>query len=210
MIRIIGGIYKGRRLKLVPSAAVRPMQDKIKGALFNIVQDRLAGSVCLDGFSGTGSVGLEALSRGAKTVVFVDEFYPSIKVIRTNVGRCGAEDKAVILHREFNRAVIDLAKKDVRFDVIFLDPPYRLLEERNPLRVIRKRGVLKPGGLIVLRHYFKIKPKAGDFPLDRRVALGDDVLSFFVHPEADEQEPKPLKSAPPRARSPKKSNTDVI
>jgi 16S rRNA (guanine(966)-N(2))-methyltransferase RsmD len=179
MIRIISGIYKGRRLKLVPSTSVRPMQDKVKGALFNIVGDRLHGSVCLDGFAGTGSVGLEALSRGADTCVFVDEFYPSIKVIKQNVAKCGAEEKSVVIHKEFNRAVIDLAKQGVRFDVIFLDPPYRLLEERNPLKVIRKRGLLKPGGLIVLRHYFKIKPKLGDFTLDRRVKLGDDILALF-------------------------------
>jgi 16S rRNA (guanine(966)-N(2))-methyltransferase RsmD len=179
MIRIITGIYKGRRLKLVPSASVRPMQDKVKGALFNILGDRVRGAVCLDGFAGTGSIGLEALSRGAATCVFVDEFYPSIKVINQNVAKCEAEEKAVVLHREFNRAVIDLAKQGVRFDIIFLDPPYRLLEERNPLKVIRKRGLLKPGGLIVLRHFFKIKPKLGDFKLERRVALGDDILLLF-------------------------------
>ena len=185
MIRIITGIYKGRRLKMVPSTSVRPMQDKVKGALFSIVRDRLRGSVCLDGFSGTGSVGLEALSRGAERVVFVDEFYPSVKAIRLNVAKCGAEEKSVVLLREFNRAVIDLAKKGVRFDLIFLDPPYKLLEERNPLRVIRKRGILKPGGLIVLRHYFKIKPKLGDFKLERRVALGDDILCLFVPQEGE-------------------------
>jgi 16S rRNA (guanine(966)-N(2))-methyltransferase RsmD len=179
MIRIISGIYKGRRLKLVPSDAVRPMQDKVKGVLFSIIGDRLPGSVCLDGFSGTGSVGLEALSRGAERCVFVDELYPSIKVIRHNIAKCGAEEKSVVLHREFNRAVIDLAKQGVRFDVIFLDPPYRLLEERNPLKVIRKRGLLKPGGLIVLRHHFKVKPKLGDFKLERRVVSGDDVLALF-------------------------------
>lgn len=179
MIRIISGIYKGRRLKLVSSASVRPMQDKVKGALFSIIGDRLQGSVCLDGFAGTGSIGLEALSRGAERCVFVDEFYPANKIIKANVAKCGAEEKSVVLHREFNRAVIDLAKQGVRFDVIFLDPPYRLLEERNPLKVIRKRGLLKPGGLIVLRHYFKIKPKLGDFKLERRVKLGDDVLALF-------------------------------
>ncbi len=186
MIRIISGLYKGRRLKLVPSASVRPMQDKVKGALFSIIADRLSGSVCLDGFSGTGSVGLEALSRGAARCVFVDEFYPSVKVIKQNVAKCGAEEKSVVVHKEFNRAVIDLSKQGVRFDLIFLDPPYRLLEERNPLKVIRKRGVLKPGGLIVLRHYFKIRPKLGDFKLERRVTLGDDVLALFstAAPEA--------------------------
>jgi len=126
--------------------------------------------------------------------VVVDEFYPSVKAIRLNVAKCGAEEKAVVLHREFNRAVIDLAKKGVRFDLIFLDPPYRLLEERNPLRVIRKRGILKPDGLIVLRHYFKVKPKLGDFKLERRVALGDDVLCLFV-PAAGEAGGEPVPGA---------------
>jgi len=187
MIRIISGIYKGRRLKFVRSPLVRPMQDKVKSALFNIIQERLKGGVCLDGFAGTGSVGLEALSRGASRAVFVDEFYPSIQAIRTNIARCGAEEQSVVLHREFNRAVIDLAKKRVCFDLIFLDPPYKLLEERNPLRVIRKRGVLAPGGVIVIRHYFKTKFRPEDFHLERRVELGDDILSFYVHP------PKPGK-----------------
>lgn len=185
MIRIISGIYKGRRLKLVSSDTVRPMQDKVKGALFNILGDRVRGAVCLDGFSGTGSVGLEALSRGADRCVFVDEFYPSIKVIKQNVAKCEADEKAVVLHREFNRAAIDLAKQGVRFDLVFLDPPYRLLEERNPLKVLRKRGLLKPGGLIVMRHYYRIKPKLGDFELDRRVRLGDDVLLLFSAPPAE-------------------------
>jgi len=196
MIRIISGIYKGRRLKLVPSVSVRPIQDKVKGALFNIIQDRVAGSGCLDGFAGTGSIGLEALSRGAETVVFVDEFYPAIKVIRANVEKCGAADKAIVLHREFNRAVIDLARRRVRFDLVFLDPPYKLLAQRNPLRVIRRRGILKPGGTIVLRHHFKIQPRTDDFPVERRVRLGDDVLLFFSHPGPAEGKAGPGKGRP--------------
>jgi len=203
MIRIITGIYKGRRLKLVSSTSVRPMQDKVKGALFSILGDRLRGAVCLDGFSGTGSIGLEALSRGAAKCVFVDEFQPSVKVILQNVAKCGAEETSVVLHREFNRAVIDLAKQGVRFDVIFLDPPYRLLEERNPLRVIRKRGLLKPDGLIVLRHFFKIKPRLGDFKLERRVTLGDDVLALFspLPPETAGSPETPKPRLPGAARS---------
>jgi 16S rRNA (guanine966-N2)-methyltransferase len=184
MIRIISGSYKGRRLKLVPSASVRPMQDKVKGALFNILGDRVKGAVCLDGFAGTGSIGLEALSRGAARCVFVDELYPAVKALRQNVETCGAGEKAVVLHREFNRAVIDLAKQGVRFDLVFLDPPYRLLEERNPLRVLRKRDAVRPGGLVVLRHYYRIKPRLGDFRLERRAELGDDVIAFFVRDEA--------------------------
>jgi 16S rRNA (guanine966-N2)-methyltransferase len=204
MIRIIGGIYKGRRLKLVPSPSVRPMQDKVKGALFNILGDRVKDAVCLDGFAGTGSIGLEALSRGAARCVFVDEFYPSIKVIRQNVETCGAGESSVVLHREFNRAVIDLAKQGVRFDLVFLDPPYGLLEERNPLRVLRKRGVVKPGGLVVLRHYYRVKPRLGDFTLARRTKLGDDVLALFVNGAGGDDDAKTRQARLPQApRSPK-------
>ena len=203
MIRVISGIYKGRRLKLVPSVSVRPMQDKVKGAVFNILGDRVKGAVCLDGFAGTGSIGLEALSRGAERCVFVDEFYPSVKTIRQNVATCGADDRSVVLHREFNRAVIDLAKKGVRFDVVFLDPPYRLLEERNPLRVLRKRDAVKPGGLVVLRHYYRIKPRLGDFKLARRTKLGDDVILLFVREDAAAAAPGPGQAAAGAAGTPK-------
>jgi len=183
MLRVIGGAYKGRRLKLVRGPETRPMQDKVKGALFNILGDLVTDAMCLDGFAGTGSVGLEALSRGAARAVFVEESPAAIKVLRQNIARCGADDKAVVMAREFNRAVIQLAKEKVGFDLVFLDPPYRLLEERNPLKVIRKRGVLKPGGLLVLRRHRKVKPAFKEFRLEREVALGDDVLAFFVHPD---------------------------
>lgn len=187
MIRIISGRYKGRRLKKVSGLAVRPMQDKVKGALFNILQDKLKGALCLDGFAGTGSIGLEALSRGASRVVFVDESFAAVQVIKSNVAKCGAEEYALVIHREFNRAIIDLGKKKVQFDIIILDPPYKLLETRNPLRVIRKRNVCKPGGLIVLRHYYKIIPSLKDFALQRTVDVGDDILSFFVPAEQEDE-----------------------
>lgn len=180
MIRVIGGIHKGRRLKFIRSPLVRPMPDKLKGALFNIIQEKVKGSWFLDGFAGTGSVGIEALSRGAERVVFVDEYHPAVKVIQVNVDRCGADDKSLVIQKEFNRAVIDLAKDAVEFDIVFLDPPYSLLETRNPLKVVRKRGVLKKDGWLILRHYHRIPPKPEGFLLQHSVRIGDDVLSFFV------------------------------
>jgi len=179
MIRVISGIYKGKRLKKVRSLLVRPMPDKLKEALFNIIQEEVRGSAFLDGFAGTGSVGIEALSRGAESVVFVDDYYPAIKVIKINLAKCGAEDKARIIYKDFNRAVIQLAKENFKFDLIFLDPPYKLLEERNPLKVIKKREILKPEGKIILRRYFKTRFEAKYFNLDREVTIGDDTLAFF-------------------------------
>lgn len=179
MIRVIAGNYKGKRLKRVPSTATRPMPHKLRESLFNIIQDKVPGSLFLDGFAGTGSVGIEALSRGARTSVFIDEFYTAIKIIRINVDKCDAEDKARIVHKEFNRAIIQMAKENAIFDLIFLDPPYKLLDERNPLKVILKRDVLKTDGMIILRHFYKTRFDAKYFKLKRQVFLGDDCLSFY-------------------------------
>jgi len=176
---VIGGRYKGKKLKRVPSLEVRPMPDKLKESLFSVIQSDVKNSVCLDGFAGTGSVGIEALSRGAQVVVFIDEFYPAIKVIKSNLANCKAEDKARVIHKEFNRAVIQLAKEEAKFDLIFLDPPYRLLDERNPLKVIRKREILKEDGTIILRHHFKTKFMGKFFKVLRRIEIGDDVIVFF-------------------------------
>lgn len=180
MIRVIGGKYKGKRLKKVLGDVVRPMPDKLKESLFNIIQDDVRGSVFLDGFAGTGSVGLEALSRGAERIVFIEEYFPAVKVIKTNVAKCEAEDRVRIMRKEFNRAVIQLSKQKAKFDLIFLDPPYKLIEERNPLKIISKREILAEGGKIILRHFYKTKFEAKFFVLQRQVTLGDDTLAFYM------------------------------
>jgi 16S rRNA (guanine(966)-N(2))-methyltransferase RsmD len=185
MIRVISGIYRGKRLKKVDDPRVRPMPDKLKTALFNILRGQLPGTVVLDGFSGTGSIGIEALSAGAAEVVFIEHLPAALSVLRHNIAKLEAAEKTRVVAMEFNRAVILLAGENFRFDVIFLDPPYRLLDERNPLKVIKKRDLLAPGGLIVLRHHFKTKFEAKYFALKRRTTLGDDTLSFYGQPGGD-------------------------
>lgn len=179
MIRVIGGLYRGKRLRRVPSTTVRPMPDKLKEALLSILQKKIHNSIFLDGYAGTGSVGIEALSRGAKLAVFIDEYHSSVKTIRANLQKCDAEGKARIIEKEFNRAVIQLSEEKKIFDIVFLDPPYRLLEERNPLKVIKKRGILSEDGTVILRRHFKTKFDSKFFTLERRIRIGDDVLSFY-------------------------------
>lgn len=179
MIRVIGGKYKGKRLKKVPGTVVRTMPDKLKESLFSIIQEDVRGSVFLDGFAGSGSVGIEALSRGAEKAVLIDEYYPAIKVIKTNIAKVDAEESVRIFHKEFNRGVIQLSNEKMKFDMIFLDPPYRLLEERNPLKVIKKREILAENGKIILRKFYKTKFEGKFFDLERQVRLGDDTLLFY-------------------------------
>lgn len=179
MIRVVAGLYKGKRLKRVPSPQVRPMPQKLKESLFSMIQEDLPGSLVLDGFAGTGSIGIEALSRGARTAVFLEEFYPAVQAIRENVARCGAEEGARIVHREFNRGVIQLAEEGARFDLIFLDPPYLLLNERDPLKVISKRDILAENGTIILRHFFKTDFDSKYYRRKKCITRGDDMLVFY-------------------------------
>ncbi len=179
MIRVIGGKYKGKRLRRVPSPSVRPMPDKLKESLLSILLEEIRDSIFLDGFAGTGSVGIEALSRGAKYVVFIDQYHSSVKTIRANLQKCDAEGKARIIEKEFNRAVIQLAQEKKKFDIVFLDPPYVLLEERNPLKVIKKRNILDEKGTIILRRHFKTKFNSKYYELQLQTRIGDDILSFY-------------------------------
>ncbi len=188
MIRVIGGRYRGKRLRRVPSASVRPMPDKLKESLLNILQEKVIDSIFLDGFAGTGSVGIEALSRGARCVVFIDHYSSSVKTIRVNLQKCDAESEARIIEKEFNRAVIQLAQEKKKFDIVFLDPPYALLEERNPLKVIKKRDILSPEGTLILRRHFKTKFKSKYFKLERQTRIGDDILSFHINTEHQEEQ----------------------
>ncbi|MHB8053897.1 MAG: 16S rRNA (guanine(966)-N(2))-methyltransferase RsmD [Candidatus Aminicenantales bacterium] len=182
MIRVISGIYKGKRLRKVPSPLVRPYPDKLKTALFNILREDLPGLKVLDGFAGTGSIGIEALSNGASFAVFVEILPKAVATLRHNLAKLEAEDRARIVAMEFNRAVIQLAGEGARFDLIFLDPPYRLLEERNPLKVIYKRGLLAAGGRIVLRRHHKTRFEGRYFDLERQIRLGDDTICFYRNP----------------------------
>jgi len=166
---------------MVRDPRIRPMPAKLKESLFNLLQEKVKEADCLDGFAGSGAVGLEALSRGAATVVFIEEFGPAVKIINQNIERCGFQDKTRVLAAEFNRGVIRLSKEKKRFDIIFIDPPYALLLERNPLKVVKKRGLLKPNGIIVLRHFNKINPDLRFFERFRLLRSGDDVISFFRH-----------------------------
>ncbi len=185
---------------------VRPMPAKLKEALFNILQDRVKGADCLDGFAGSGAVGLEALSRGAASVVFLEAYPAAAKIIRQNIERLGVEAQTRVLLEEFNRGVIRLAKEKKQFDLIFIDPPYELLKERNPLKAVKKRGILKPGGIILLRHFDKIQPDLRFFERFRLLRCGDDVVSFFREPEGMAGEGDLEKPPRRRAKKPDKNS----
>src|SRR5512147_404851 len=123
-MRITGGTGRGRRLKVPAGPRVRPTSDKVKQALFNIIGSRIEGATFLDLFAGAGGIGIEALSRGAGRVAFVDDSRESLKIIRSNVEQAGFADHRALL--VFSKVESFLKKPSGPYDFIFLDPPYAM------------------------------------------------------------------------------------
>jgi 16S rRNA (guanine966-N2)-methyltransferase len=182
MIRISSGLYKGRVLRGGKSPLIRPTMSKVKLTFFDILQNEVKEKIFLDGFAGSGNIGIEALSRGAEYVVFIDDLPEAAGVIRHNAEKIGiAHDYYRVICGDFNRSIIALAKDGFQFDLVYLDPPYAMLEYANPLKVIHKRGVLKRDGLIVLERPGQLRFATPYFRLRRSVRIGRERLDFFVH-----------------------------
>ncbi|WPP39907.1 16S rRNA (guanine(966)-N(2))-methyltransferase RsmD [Paenibacillus hunanensis] len=149
-MRVISGSAKGRPLKAVPGNGTRPTTDKVKEAMFSIIGPYFDGGHVLDLFAGTGGLGIEALSRGMEHGVFIDMEYKSIEVIKSNVQSARLTEQAEIYRNEAGRALKVLQKREATFDLVFLDPPYRMKNGIELMQEMHERGLLNPGATIVL------------------------------------------------------------
>ncbi|MDR0570683.1 MAG: 16S rRNA (guanine(966)-N(2))-methyltransferase RsmD [Clostridiales Family XIII bacterium] len=148
-MRIIAGELKGRKLHSPSGDRIRPTSDKVKGAIFSMIGAYVGEAAVLDVFSGSGNLGLEALSRGASRCRFCDNSRESVALIKKNVAVCGVESRAEVFLGDFRKA---LSEPGSRADVIFLDPPYREGHYPECMALIRDKGTLKSGGIVVAEH----------------------------------------------------------
>lgn len=148
-MRIIAGEYKGRRLETPPDHSIRPTTDKVKEALFSILAEQIWGSKVLDLFSGTGNLGIEALSRGAELCVFSDNSRDSLRLIKGNIAHCKAQDGARVVAGDFKKILMNLEEP---FDIILLDPPYGKGYLEPCFELIREHALLAEDGVIVAEH----------------------------------------------------------
>jgi 16S rRNA (guanine(966)-N(2))-methyltransferase RsmD len=149
-IRVIAGKAKGRKLKMVPGTSTRPIGDRVKEALFNILGSDIIDASFLDLFAGTGSVGIEALSRGAGSCTFVDLDRKSIQIIHENLSHCGFSDGAAVLQRDAF-AYLD-GPVQTTFDMIFIGPPqYKGLWEKSLHQLDQKSGWINPDGTVIVQ-----------------------------------------------------------
>ncbi len=175
-MRIISGTYGGRSLKAPPGAATRPTSDRVREALFSILGDRVPDARVLDLFAGSGALGLEALSRGADSVTFVDDAAPAIRAVKANLTALDAA--ATVRQTDALRFLAAASGNGGQYDLIFLDPPYRHAERlARPLSEALP-AVLAPGAVAVAESDRRA-PLALDLPLHDERRYGDTLIRIY-------------------------------
>jgi 16S rRNA (guanine966-N2)-methyltransferase len=149
-MRIISGIYRGRNLKTLPTLDTRPTKDMVKGAIFSIIQFEIVNARVLDLFAGSGSIGIEALSRGAKSVVFNDKNRAAYNLINYNLESLKIkEDNYQLLNLDYKLVLAQMQNEKMKFDFIYLDPPYKLKIIDELIIQILKLELLSKSGVIM-------------------------------------------------------------
>ena len=151
-MRVIAGNLKGQNLKAVPGMATRPTTDKVKEAVFQVIGPFFEGGKVLDLFAGSGSLGIEALSRGMDTAVFVDKQAKAIHIIRENLKAVKMEERSEVFRADAHRALKAAAKRSIVFDLILLDPPYKKLNYEELFNEISENKLIKQNGVIYCEH----------------------------------------------------------
>lgn len=187
-MRVVAGKFKGRRLKTIKGSEVRPTADRVKESVFRILGERIADADFLDLCAGTGNVGLEALSQGARSATFVDSNHHCIRVIESNLEMCGfdrRQPQVQLIHLDARKALARLGRRKAKFDLIYFDPPYVSKIYEPCLRQIAGANLLASVGMMVVEHR-KIREAnwteslmLEELILSRQERYGDTMVSFY-------------------------------
>ena len=185
-MRVISGKFKGKNLSFVSNEELRPTANMVRQALFTKLQFEISGKKFLDLFAGSGAIGIEALSRGAGRVVFVDKSPLAINIIKQNISNTITGNRQFeVVHSDFKRALETFFEK---FDFIFLDPPYKSNFYLEAASLILKNNLLSNGGMLICEHEAKSPFEISGFKVISRKKYGTKMLSYFMK-EEDSQLP---------------------
>ncbi len=185
-MRVIAGKYRSRPLRSLRGMDLRPTADRLRETLFNVLTAAnpaaLEGTVWLDLFAGTGAVGIEALSRGASSVYFVESSVPAAELVRKNLQSLGVESGFQVLNQDVVRTLQKLEADGITADFVFLDPPYRMEQRyQQTLEFLGDSRLLRSNGVVFAEHQRKLDPGEifGSLRRYRKLEQGDTVLSFY-------------------------------
>ena len=182
-IRIIGGELKGRKLVTVPGIKTRPTADRVRESIFNIIGTGVGGALVLDLFAGTGAMGIEALSRGAETVVFADHDTQALAALAKNIKTCSFESRARIIKCDILKNLNIIRSFSPAFNLVFIDPPYHQNLLQKTLSNLAECRGLENGARIVIEH----SPREPISVIDQNFAISDQrsygktLVSFLIY-----------------------------
>lgn len=180
-MRVVSGSAKGRPLKAVPGSGTRPTTDKVKEALFSMIGPYFDGEEVLDLFAGSGGLGIEALSRGASRAVFVDSDRRAVETVRANIAAAKLEQAAEVYRNDAMLALKALARRGRSFDLVFIDPPYRMKRADQYIICMEEHEMLRDGAAVVIEHEadFAYPETIGSAALRRRAEYGETSVSIY-------------------------------
>jgi|KBSSwiStaDraftv2_1062776.scaffolds.fasta_scaffold32860_4 16S rRNA (guanine(966)-N(2))-methyltransferase RsmD len=182
-MRVIAGTLKGRRLKSLDGPNVRPTSDRLRETLFNVLAPRITGARFADLCAGTGAVGIEAVSRGAAEVVFVESSRRAADLIAENLRHCGIVNGTRVLNRDVVLAMRFLASLEMPFDIVYFDPPYESALYSQVLRQLVQLKLVAPDGVVIVEHRraMPLAPSYDDLRPYREIAQGEKSLTFYSY-----------------------------
>jgi len=176
-LRVIGGSAKGRLLTCLKNNSIRPTGAKIREAIFNMLAPVIADSIFLDGFAGSGAVGIEAISRGALKCVFLDTNINSINIINKNINNTGVGKNSLVIKDNFFNFI---QQNKYKFDIIFADPPYNMDEVSDIVIKVEQADILNISGLLVIEHDADKVIKPGEkITLIKQKKYSDTKISIY-------------------------------
>jgi len=181
-LRVISGLARGKKLKAPAGLHTRPVTDRIKEGLFNIWQMQIEGAVFLDLFAGSGSMGIEAISRGADYTIFVDNSPEAIKTIKDNLKNCGFKDKYALYKADAVKILLEFQRKQMKFDIIYVDPPFTNEEIfAQVLEALDRACLLKEEGILAIRSYTKknLPDNLDNLVKYRTKEYGESMVHFY-------------------------------
>ncbi len=181
-MRIISGTYRGLHLRTLKGGNLRPTSDQMRETLFDVLGPRVGGAAFLDAYAGTGAVGIEAISRGARDVVFIEHHRPAAQLIRQNLAALKIDSGYALLNCDVLKGLERLEGESERFDIVFLDPPYEEIREyHHTLRRLARGSLLGPESLVVAEHSRHVELEENYLNLYRTRLLrhGDAQLGFY-------------------------------
>ena len=181
-MRIISGTSRGRRLITPKKEFLRPTSDRVKESIFNMLGREVEEKVVLDLFSGTGNLGIEALSRGAKRAVFVEKSRDAFKLIQRNISTCHLEDRSEVLLKDVEQAIRMLKRKRECFDLILMDPPYEKGLIERTLKRLHTETIYHGESILVIEHHRRelLPDISGVWNLIRQRRMGDTLISILI------------------------------